>query len=70
MESIKLNYLLVIPRLVQKIGDGYSFPLGIAYISSSMKKAGYNVFTLNLNDIEGEVSEIVKGDIYKNAINI
>ena len=70
MESIKLNYLLVIPRLVQKIGDGYSFPLGIAYISSSMKKAGYNVFTLNLNDIEGEVSEIVKGDIYKNAINV
>ncbi|MDI6839404.1 MAG: hypothetical protein QMD71_00885 [bacterium] len=45
----KLNFLLVMPRLVQSVGDGYVFPLGIAYVSSSMKKAGFNVLTLNLN---------------------
>ena len=45
----KLGYLLVMPRLVQNIGDSYGFPLGIAYVSSSMKKEGFNVATLNLN---------------------
>ena len=25
------------PRFVVKVGDGYSFPLGIAYISAAMK---------------------------------
>jgi radical SAM superfamily enzyme YgiQ (UPF0313 family) len=66
----KLNYLLVMPRLVQKIGDGYSFPLGIAYISSSMKKAGYKVITLNLNHRDGEVSDIIKREIQENEIDV
>src|SRR3989338_7474378 len=66
----KLNYLLVMPRLVQNIGDGYVFPLGVAYVSSSMKKAGFNVFTLNLNHKEGDVFEIIKKTIEKNNIHV
>ncbi len=66
----KLNYLLVMPRFVQKIGDGYSFPLGIAYVSSSLKKAGYNVTTLNLNHHKGEVLEIIKKEIKKKKIDV
>ena len=66
----KLNFLLVMPRLVQRIGDGYSFPLGIAYISSSMKKAGYNVFTVNLNHKEGDVFTVMKELIKKNKIDV
>ena len=38
--SRKLNCLLVMPRLVRNIGDGYSFPLGVPYVSASMKAAG------------------------------
>ena len=45
MENKKLNYLVIMPRLVQNIGDGYSFPLGIAYISAVLKKAGFNVWS-------------------------
>ena len=68
--SKKLNYLLVMPRLVQKIGDGYSFPLGIAYISSSLKKAGYKIITLNFNHRDGEVLDIIKREIEKNKIDV
>lgn len=66
----KLNYLLVMPRLVQNIGDGYSFPLGITYISSSMKKAGYNVITLNLNHRNGDVYEILQKEIEEKKIDV
>ena len=66
----KLNYLLVMPRLVQNIGDGYSFPLGIAYISGCMKNAGFNVFTLNLNHIEGDEKEILKKEIKEKSIDV
>mgnify|MGYP001566633989 CR=1 FL=1 len=66
----KLNYLLVMPRLVQNIGDGYSFPLGIAYISSVMKKAGYNVITLNLNHHNGDIYEIIKKEIEEKKIDV
>lgn len=66
----KLNFLLVMPRLVQRIGDGYVFPLGVAYVSSSMKKAGFNVITLNLNHKEGDVFEIIKNTIKENNIHV
>ena len=66
----EFNYLLVMPRLVQNMGDGYSFPLGIAYISSSMKKSGYNIITLNLNHRNGEVDEIIGKEIEENKINV
>lgn len=66
----KLNYLLVMPRLVRNVNDSYSFPLGIAYISSSLKKAGFNVFTLNLNHCEGQLYDILKDKIEKNGIHV
>lgn len=53
------NQLLDMPRFVDKIGEWYNFPLGIPYVSSSLKKAGFNVHTLNLNNIEGEIPDII-----------
>lgn len=44
-----LNYLIVMPLFQSHPEDTYYFPLGVPYISSAMKKAGYNVHTLNLN---------------------
>lgn len=66
----KLNYLIVMPRLVKNIGDGYSFPLGIAYISAVLKKANFNVFTLNLNHREGKIFDIIQKEIKDNNINV
>lgn len=70
IKTKKFNYLLVMPRLVQNIGDGYSFPLGITYISGSLKSSGYNVITLNLNHRKGEVFDILKQEIEDNSIDI
>lgn len=52
MAITQLKYLIVMPRFVQNSGDGYQFPLGICYVSSSMKKHGFQVYTLNLNHYE------------------
>ena len=41
--------LLVIPPVVEDERKWYLFPIGIAYVSSSLKKAGFHVKTLNLN---------------------
>lgn len=66
----KLNYLLVMPRLVRNVGDGYNFPLGLAYISGSLKKAGFNVTTVNLNHREGDVEELVGSLIREHDIDV
>lgn len=70
MSKNTLKILLVMPRLIQNPGDGYSFPLGIAYISSSLKKAGYAVYTLNLNHRVGEVDDIIRDEMEANSINV
>ncbi|MBT3703090.1 MAG: radical SAM protein [Alphaproteobacteria bacterium] len=66
----KLEFLLIMPRLVQTVGDGYVFPLGMAYISSSLKHAGFNVHTLNLNHTKGKVSTVIEEAIKQHNINI
>lgn len=66
----KKNFLLIMPRIVNKIGDGYSFPLGLPYISSAVKNAGFNVYTYNLNHHEGEVEDLVREQIEKNNIDV
>ncbi|MEG1595354.1 MAG: cobalamin-dependent protein [Lachnospiraceae bacterium] len=67
---MKKNYLLIMPRIVNKVGDGYSFPLGLPYVSASMKKAGFHIFTCNLNHHKGEIEEIVREELLKNKIDV
>lgn len=63
-----MNYLLVMPRLVNRIGEGYNFPLGLPYVSAAMKAAKLNCFCLNLNHIDGEVDDIIRDFIFENEI--
>jgi radical SAM superfamily enzyme YgiQ (UPF0313 family) len=58
-----MNHLIVMPRIVSKIGEWYQFPLGIAYISAALKKAGFKVYTLNLNNEHGSVIDILREKI-------
>jgi len=55
-----MKFLLIIPRFISTPGAHYAFPLGIAYISGSLKRAGYQVYCLNLNHELGEVEDIIK----------
>ncbi len=66
----KLNYLAIMPRLVKNVGESYNFPLGIAYISSSLKQAEFNVYTLNLNHVKGEIHSIIQQFIIEKKIDI
>lgn len=65
-----MNFLLVMPRIVNKVGDGYSFPLGIPYVSAAMKKAGLNVFTYNLNHHAGDIEELMRQQIEEHDIDV
>ncbi|MCR5030678.1 MAG: radical SAM protein [Selenomonadaceae bacterium] len=59
-----MNYLFVMPRFVQNVGDQYIFPLGIAYVSAALKATGRNVYCLNLNldirNIDNLIEEYIK----------
>ncbi|UTG92334.1 B12-binding domain-containing radical SAM protein [Geobacter sulfurreducens] len=68
--TARLNYLLVMPRFVRNIGDSYGFPLGLAYVSSSLKKAGFSVTTLNLNHCGGTISDVLAATITENRISV
>jgi anaerobic magnesium-protoporphyrin IX monomethyl ester cyclase len=50
-----MRTLLVVPKysLVKHKTYSYVFPLGLAYISASLKRAGYDVDCINLNHTEG-----------------
>lgn len=65
-----MNFLLVMPRIVNKVGDGYSFPLGIPYVSAAMKKAGLNIFTYNLNHHAGDIEELMREQIEEHEIDV
>ncbi len=58
-----MRILLIVPKFVS-YGRHYNFPLGLAYVSASLKKSGFEVFCLNLNhckdSTENEVTRIVK----------
>lgn len=49
--------------------EAYTFPLGIPYISAAMKKAGFQVFTLNLNH-HHKPYEVLKTKIIENKIDV
>ncbi|HHT9158327.1 MAG TPA: B12-binding domain-containing radical SAM protein [Candidatus Brocadiaceae bacterium] len=64
------NFLLVAPRMVEDETDTCLFPLGIAYVSSSLKSKGFSVFTLNLNYVTGNISEVIIKKIKEDDIDI
>ncbi|MFC1741092.1 B12-binding domain-containing radical SAM protein [Nanoarchaeota archaeon] len=56
-----MNILIAIPRYnaTDQADYDYPFPLGLAYISTILKKAGYNVDCLNLNHLDGYVRDLI-----------
>ncbi|MBM7557275.1 B12-binding domain-containing radical SAM protein [Halanaerobacter jeridensis] len=64
------NQLLVMPRFVNKVGEWYNFPLGLPYVSASLKKEGFNVYTLNLNNVEDPIKDILEREIEEKDIDI
>lgn len=65
-----MNCLVIMPRIVEDKNTWYMFPLGIAYVSASMKKAGLKVVTVNLNEEEESVIDVLKNYITEKSIDI
>ncbi len=55
-----MNYLLVMPKSLGSIEHFNIFPVGLAYVSASLKKGGFHVFTANLDYLEGDTSSILE----------
>lgn len=65
-----MNILLVLPRVFVNLAEPEHFPVGMAYVSSCLKKAGHNVSILNLNFEDGDVKELLKSSIERERIEI
>lgn len=66
-----MNLLLVIPRYEIYPDGHYVMPLGILYVSSYLKRnTTCNVFTLNMNHIEGTEEEVLGQALTDNSIDM
>lgn len=65
-----MNILLVLPRTFANLKEPTHFPVGIAYVSSSLKAKNHVVKILNLNFEQGDVYELLERTIEKNNIEI
>lgn len=67
-----MEILLIIPRynLTLKKSNAYTWPLGLGYVSSSMKNAGYSVTVLNLNHKDGPAPDIITEELDKRHYDI
>jgi radical SAM superfamily enzyme YgiQ (UPF0313 family) len=67
-----MEILIIVPRynLTNKQNFFYNFPLGLAYISSTIKNAGYNVDCLNMNHFSGESEVILKRVLSKKKYDV
>ena len=57
-----MKILIIVPRFAETKGVNfqYAFPLGLAYISSTLRNAGHNISCLNLNHLSGTTEELVQ----------
>lgn len=67
-----MNYLIVMPKgsTMGETTHDIIFPLGIAYVSASLKQAGYSVTTANLEYCDGDTDTILQDLIVSNNIDV
>ncbi len=65
-----MNVLLVMPKVPYAINDWNIPPVGIAYVSSSMKAMGLVVHNLNLSLSEYDTEEAIQRAIEENNIDV
>lgn len=65
-----MRYGIVMPKLTQNFDETYQFPIGMAYVSSSLKKFGKDVATYNLNYKEGEIQELVRRLVREKKLDV
>ncbi len=56
-----MNILLIVPKYNNRVREDYeyTFPMGLGYISATLKKAEHNVEIFNLNHYSGTIKNLV-----------
>ena len=65
-----MKYCIVMPRFTENYEQSYQFPIGIAYVSASLKNSGRDVLSYNLNYKQGTVKELIKKVVIENDIDV
>lgn len=65
-----MNYCIVMPKLTQINEQSYIFPIGIAYVSASLKATGRNVKAYNLNYKDRDVADLIRDLICDHDIDV
>jgi anaerobic magnesium-protoporphyrin IX monomethyl ester cyclase len=67
-----MNYLLVMANGLSRSQDQYFyvFAVGIAYVSANLKRAGFRVFTANLDFYDGDTYTNLKNLMLSNHIDV
>lgn len=65
-----MNYLIVAPRMTTTNEQYYPFPMGIAYVSSSLKATGRKVVTLNITYKQETTRQLLERYIMENDIDV
>jgi radical SAM superfamily enzyme YgiQ (UPF0313 family) len=68
-DSKSKNFLIVVPKCAF-VGEYYFFPVGLGYVISSLKQAGFNVFCLNMCHYEGSAEEQLVPYVEKHNIDV
>ncbi|MCX6746789.1 MAG: radical SAM protein [Candidatus Pacearchaeota archaeon] len=61
-----MKILIIVPKYTLSTERDYLFPLGLAYISSTLKREKYSVDCLNLNQLKGTVEDIISSHLNNN----
>lgn len=65
-----MNYCIIMPKLTQINDQSYQFPIGMAYVSASLKASGRSVKAYNLNYKDGDTADLVGNLIREYHIDV
>jgi len=65
-----MKYCIVMPKLTEIDDQAYMFPIGIAYVSASLKQSGRDVVTYNLNYKKGTIQEQIKFLVQEQQVDV
>jgi len=74
-----LKILLIVPKYsdnldfnsaLENLNYNYSFPLGLGYIATAIKKEGYSLSVLNMNHHKGTLSQVLFNGLNKQKYDI
>ena len=65
-----MKYCIVMPKQTELNSQVYFFPIGIAYVSASLKHTGRDVLSYNLNYKDGTIREQIQSLVMENQVDV